>query len=50
MNYMPQMDRRSFLVGTAAAGLSLGFQIPVGGEARATEDSNSTMIEMRFMG
>ena len=32
MNYMPKIDRRSFLVGTAAVGggLSLGFQLPFG--------------------
>jgi isoquinoline 1-oxidoreductase subunit beta len=30
-------DRRSFLVGAAAAGLSLGFRIPFGGEALASE-------------
>ena len=30
MNYMPKMNRRSFLVGTAAVGggLSLGLQLP----------------------
>src|SRR5664280_885076 len=28
MNYMPKLDRRSFLVGSATAGLSLGFHIP----------------------
>ncbi len=28
MNAMPKLDRRSFLVGTATAGLSLGFNIP----------------------
>ncbi len=33
MNYVPQMNRRSFIVGTAAAGggLALGFDIPFGG-------------------
>ena len=32
MNYMPKIDRRSFLVGTAAVGggLSLGLQLPLG--------------------
>jgi isoquinoline 1-oxidoreductase subunit beta len=32
MNYMPKMDRRSFLVGAAAVGggLSVGFQLPFG--------------------
>ena len=33
MNYMPKMDRRSFLVSTAAAGLTLGFSIPREAEA-----------------
>jgi len=28
MNYMPKMDRRSFLATSAAAGLMLGFRIP----------------------
>ena len=28
MNYMPKIDRRSFLVGSAVGGLSLGFQVP----------------------
>ena len=28
MNYMPKLDRRSFLVGSATAGLSLGFHVP----------------------
>jgi len=40
MNYMPKIDRRSFLVGTAAVGggLSLGLQLPLGHEAaRAAE-------------
>ena len=38
MNYMPKIDRRSFLVGTAAVGggLSLGFALPFGADvARA---------------
>jgi isoquinoline 1-oxidoreductase subunit beta len=35
MNYMPNMNRRTFLVGTGAAGLSLGFHIPFSGEAVA---------------
>src|SRR6202051_3118104 len=32
MTYMPRMNRRSFVVGAAAAGggLALGFQLPVG--------------------
>jgi len=40
MNYMPKIDRRSFLVGTAAVGggLSLGLRLPLGPEAaRAAE-------------
>jgi len=34
MNHMPKIDRRSFLVGTAAVGggLSLGFAVPFGGD------------------
>jgi isoquinoline 1-oxidoreductase beta subunit len=34
MNYMPKIDRRSFLVGTAAVGggLSLGFALPFGAD------------------
>ena len=28
MNYMPKLNRRSFVVGTATAGLSLGFNVP----------------------
>jgi isoquinoline 1-oxidoreductase beta subunit len=37
MNYIPKFDRRSFLVGSAAAagGLSVGFHIPFGDEAAA---------------
>jgi isoquinoline 1-oxidoreductase subunit beta len=37
MNYQPKLDRRSFLVGTAAAagGLSVGFHVPFGDEAEA---------------
>jgi isoquinoline 1-oxidoreductase beta subunit len=35
MNYMPQLDRRSFLAGSAAAGFSFGFAIPSGGDALA---------------
>jgi len=35
MNYMPNIDRRSFLVASGAAGLSLGFHIPFAGEAAA---------------
>ena len=35
MNYMPDMNRRTFLVASTAAGLSLGFHIPFAGEAVA---------------
>jgi isoquinoline 1-oxidoreductase beta subunit len=35
MNHMPKLDRRTFLVGSTAAGLSLGFHIPFSGEAEA---------------
>src|SRR6266481_6425106 len=35
MNYMPNMNRRTFLVGSSVAGLSLGFHIPFSGEAQA---------------
>src|SRR6476620_3065589 len=35
MNYMPKLDRRTFLVSSAAAGLSLGFHIPFSDEAQA---------------
>ena len=35
MNYIPKLDRRSFLVGSTTAGLALGFHIPFGGEAAA---------------
>ncbi|MFL5030657.1 MAG: twin-arginine translocation signal domain-containing protein, partial [Xanthobacteraceae bacterium] len=33
MNYIPQMNRRSFVVGSAAVGggLALGLDIPFGG-------------------
>jgi isoquinoline 1-oxidoreductase beta subunit len=33
MNYMPKIDRRSFVIGTAAAGggLALGLNLPFGG-------------------
>jgi len=29
MNYMPKLDRRSFLAGSATVGLSLGFHVPL---------------------
>ncbi len=35
MNYMPNINRRGFLVGSGVAGLSLGFHIPFGIEAEA---------------
>src|SRR5450755_1959495 len=35
MNYMPNINRRSFLVGSATAGLAVGFHIPFGTEASA---------------
>ena len=35
MTYMPQLDRRSFVVGSAAAGLSLGFHVPFATSTRA---------------
>src|SRR5919106_1137295 len=33
MNYVPKIDRRSFVVGAAAAGggLAIGFELPLGG-------------------
>src|SRR5690348_10277208 len=37
MNYMPRIDRRSFLAGSAAAGLSLGFHVPFAASAGAEE-------------
>jgi isoquinoline 1-oxidoreductase beta subunit len=40
MNYMPKIDRRSFLVGTAAVGggLSLGLKLPFGPDAAHAAD------------
>jgi isoquinoline 1-oxidoreductase subunit beta len=35
MNYMPNMNRRTFLVSAGVAGLSVGFHIPFSGEAQA---------------
>jgi isoquinoline 1-oxidoreductase beta subunit len=35
MNYMPNMNRRSFLVGSSTAGLAVGFHVPFGTEASA---------------
>ena len=42
MNYMPKIDRRSFLVGTAAVGggLSLGFQLPFGPDVVRAQDGS----------
>lgn len=37
MNYMPRIDRRSFLVGSGAAGLALGFHVPLAKAAGAEE-------------
>ena len=41
MNYMPKIDRRSFLVGTAAVGggLSLGFAVPFGADTALAQSS-----------
>ncbi len=41
MTYMPKIDRRSFLVGTAAvgSGLALGFHLPFGPEAAQAADA-----------
>jgi hypothetical protein len=35
MNYMPILNRRAFLVSSTAAGLTLGFHIPLEGAAQA---------------
>ena len=37
MNYTPRIDRRSFLVGSAAMGLSLGFHVPFATSAGAKD-------------
>jgi len=37
MNHMPRIDRRSFLVGSAVAGLSLGFHVPFAPSAGARD-------------
>ena len=37
MNQMPRIDRRSFLVGSAVAGLSLGFHVPFAPSAGAQD-------------
>ncbi|MEA2959934.1 MAG: isoquinoline 1-oxidoreductase subunit beta, partial [Alphaproteobacteria bacterium] len=41
MNYMPKIDRRSFLVGTAAVGggLSLGIAVPFGADTALAQSS-----------
>ncbi|MEA2968582.1 MAG: isoquinoline 1-oxidoreductase subunit beta, partial [Alphaproteobacteria bacterium] len=41
MNYMPKIDRRSFLVGTAAvgSGLSLGIAVPFGADTALAQSS-----------
>ena len=38
MNHMPHLNRRAFVVGTAAVGtgLALGFDIPFGGPDRGS--------------
>jgi isoquinoline 1-oxidoreductase subunit beta len=35
MNYMAKIDRRAFVIGTGAAGLSVGFRFPLSSEANA---------------
>src|SRR5215471_10410779 len=42
MTYMPRMNRRAFVVGTAAAGggLMLGFELPSGPEVARAADSS----------
>ena len=48
MNYMPKMNRRSFVIGSAAAGggLALGFTLPVGpaGAAEANPEVNAWVM------
>src|SRR6185503_11989433 len=41
MNFIPKMNRRSFVVGTAAtgAGLAIGFDLPAGGPQAALANS-----------
>jgi hypothetical protein len=38
MNYMPKMDRRTFVVNAAAAGggLAIGFHLPFGPDQRSS--------------
>jgi isoquinoline 1-oxidoreductase subunit beta len=45
MNYMPKMNRRSFLVGAAAVGggFSLGFQVPFGPTVVRAQDGSPEM-------
>jgi isoquinoline 1-oxidoreductase subunit beta len=45
MNYMPKMNRRSFIVGAAAAGggFSLGFQVPFGPTVVRAQDGSPEM-------
>ena len=45
MNYVPKIDRRSFVVGTAAAGagLSLGMSLPLGAAACASRARPNSM-------
>jgi hypothetical protein len=51
MNYMPKIDRRSFLVSTAGAagGLALGFNLPIDAAeaadaAKANEPETATAV------
>ena len=43
MNFVPKMNRRSFVVGTAAAGagLAIGFDLPAGGPQAASANSRA---------
>ena len=45
MNYMPKIDRRSFLVGTAAVGggLSLGIAVPFGADTALAQSSKPVL-------
>jgi isoquinoline 1-oxidoreductase subunit beta len=46
MNYVPKMNRRSFVIGTAAAGggLALGLDIPLGGPPSASANTATPEI------
>jgi isoquinoline 1-oxidoreductase subunit beta len=44
MNCMPKFDRRTFLVSSAAAGLSLGFHIPFSDEAQAQAQATTPEV------